>query len=82
MGWLLEFVTVLAATTAHLPDPFIRFTPALAHPVHDPGHVPPVVVADQLLAARLLGDVQGVEHLAVDVELKLVGRAVADADRT
>lgn len=69
----------MPAGAAHLPQALVRLVPVLLHvgeqlTLDRPG---PVVGAQ---AARP-GDVEAVHHLAVDVELELVDRAVADAHR-
>ncbi len=64
---------------AHLPDPLVGLAPAGLQPVEDAAREAPRVVGGcQTLTPRL---VERVDDLAVDVELALVGRAVADADR-
>ena len=69
---------VLAAA-AGLPDALVGLVPVLADPVDDPGEVLPGVVVDR--GAVLVVEVDGVDQLAVDVELELVGGAVADPHR-
>ena len=69
---------VLAAA-AGFPDAFVGLVPVIAEPVDHVRDGGPALVG-RLQAARVdLGD--GVERLAVDVELQLVGGAVADPDR-
>ena len=64
---------------AGLPDPLVGLVPVLAQPVDDAGQRRPALVAG--LHAAAVGQVDGVGGLAVDVELELVGGAVADPDR-
>ncbi len=64
---------------ARLPDALVDLVPVLAQPVDDPPHVRPGLVEDR--PAVLVEQVDRVDQLAVDVELALVGRAVADPHR-
>jgi hypothetical protein len=71
----------IAATTG-LPDPFVRILPVGAEPVEHRREASPVVVGDQLAVTgeRLaLGDVDRVEQLPIDIELKLGGSPGARA---
>src|SRR5690606_3815926 len=66
------------AAAARLPDPLVGVVPVLAQPVDDVDDVRPAVVADAPVAERTAVEgVDRVERLAVDVELQLVGGAVA-----
>src|SRR5262249_39586477 len=69
---------VLAAA-AGLPDSLVGPIPVVADPVDDPGQRPPAPVLDLQPAPRAVQ--QRVHRLTVDVELQLVGGAVADPDR-
>ena len=69
----------MAAPAAHLPDALVGLRPVVAHPVGEAAQVLPEVVADR--GAVLVVEVDGVHQLAVDVELELLHRAVADAHR-
>ena len=64
---------------AGLPDPLVRLIPVLAHPLDDPRQIRPGCVRDRRRV--LVEEVDGVDQLAVDVELELVGGAVPDPDR-
>ena len=69
----------LPAWAAHLPDPLVRLAPPLLEiPQQVTDERPRVVVRGESATARL---VEHVEHLAVDVELELLARAVADPNR-
>jgi hypothetical protein len=69
---------VLAAA-AGLPDALIGLVPVLADPVGELGELRPAGMADP--DAVPVGEVARVQQLAVDVELELVGGAVADPHR-
>ena len=72
-------VSEVAATAAHLPDALVGVLPDLAQ-VLDEG--PPR--ARHVFPAHhphLAGLVNAGRHLAIDIELKLIGGRVADADR-
>ena len=72
-------VREVAARAAHFPDPFVGPIPGALEEVHQVSlQRPRVVVGGQPVRARL---VQGVHHLAVDVELELLVSRVADAHR-
>ena len=64
---------------AGLPDALVGLVPVLAQPVDDARQRGPALVAD--LHAGGVGEVDRGGGLAVDVELQLVGGAVADPDR-
>ena len=64
---------------ADLPDPLVGPVPVVDQPVHHPADRLPEVVGDAV--GVLVEEVDRVHHLAVDVQLELVGRGVADADR-
>jgi hypothetical protein len=66
---------VLAAT-AGLPDALVGLVPVLAQPVRNVTELGPAGVADPDRVP--VGQVDGVQHLAIDVKLELVGGAVAD----
>src|SRR5262249_54012794 len=61
-----------------LPDTVLGLVPMLAQPVHHSGDVCPAIVAHGYVRVR---EVDGVERLALDVQLQLVRGAVADPDR-
>ena len=64
---------------ARLPDALVGLIPVVAQPLDDLVHLHPGVVGDRL--AVLVVEVDGVDQLAVDVELKLRGGAVSDPHR-
>ena len=68
-----------AVVAAHLPHARVVAVPVLHHPFDDLGDVAPGVVADP--GAVLVEQVDRVDELAVDVELQLVDRGVADPHR-
>src|SRR5947209_5386708 len=69
-------VEEVSAASAHLPDAVVRLAPALDRARgHELYVVPPGV--GYVAARALVVEVHGVEHLAVDVELRLVVRGVA-----
>ena len=67
------------APSAGLPDALLRLVPVLGQPVQQLADRRPAAVPDRQPA--LVGEEDAVQRLAVDVELELVGGAVADADR-
>ena len=69
----------MLAAAARLPDPLVGLVPVLADPVHDPYDRDPGVVVER--RSVLVVEVERVDELAVDVELELLGRAVADPHR-
>src|SRR5262249_26497135 len=64
---------------APLPDPLVLRPPVVAPPVHQPPQPHPAVVADRLDV--LVVEVDGVHQLAIDVDLELTVRPVADPHR-
>src|SRR5258707_14098007 len=65
--------------TEDLPQALVGLVPAALDEVHQSaGDGPGVVVGRH---PQLTGPVEAVEHLAVDVELELAGRVVADPHR-
>jgi hypothetical protein len=66
------------APAARLPDPLVRPVPVVAHPLDDPDDVLPGLVGDG--RPVLVVEVDGVDQLAVDVELELMSGPVADPD--
>ena len=66
------------ATAANLPDAFVLAVPVFGEPAKDALLVLPVVVAGGV--AVLVGEIECVGQLAVDVELQLLIGGVADAD--
>ena len=64
--------------SARLPDALVGLVPVRAHPLDDAGQVAPRVVVDR--PSVLVEEVDGVHQLAVDIELKLLGGRVADAN--
>ena len=70
---------VLSAA-AGLPDALLGLVPVVGEPVEQVAPAEPAGVAG--LDAVLVREVDAVDRLAVDVELELVRRAVADADGT
>src|SRR5271155_4884784 len=73
-------VREIAARAAHLPDSLVRLLPARLEEIHQRALQPPgVVVALQVVLAR---DVQGIDHFAIDIELKLLMRGVANTHRS
>ena len=69
----------IAPGAPHLPDPFVRGLPDRLDEVDQPALERPGVVVARKLGA--LGLIEAVDHLAVDVELKLIAGGVADAHR-
>src|SRR5262249_9156281 len=69
----------VALAAAGLPDALIRPGPVSAQPVSDLGDRHPALV--RRMQALAVGEEPGIGGLAVDVELQLVGGAVADPDR-
>ena len=67
----------VAPAAAHLPDALVGLIPVLGEPVEDRAQLDPERVRER--HAPALGEVDGVDDLAVDVQLELVRRAVADA---
>src|SRR5258708_10243779 len=66
----------IASRAAHLPDSFVRLLPTGFQEIHQRSlKAPRIVVAFQFVLSR---DVQRVDYLAVDVELKLLMRGVAN----
>src|SRR5215813_4278993 len=65
------------ATAAGLPHALVGLVPVIGHPIYDLGHRQPATVRDG--HAGLVTLVDRVHRLTVDVELQLVGSAVADA---
>src|SRR5271166_6985373 len=64
---------------AHLPDSFVGLIPDLGQmSQHDAPDRVPMLIRGQTVAVRMI---ERVEDLAVNVELRLVYRGVADADR-
>ena len=59
-----------------LPNAFVLAPPVVAHSVDQPAEMPPEVVRDG--GAVLVVEADCVHQLAVDIELELVVRAVAD----
>ena len=70
----------LLTAAPHLPNALVFLPPVVAHPVDQPDNVHPFVVPDR--RAVLVIQVHRVHELAEDVELEMVLRGVADADRT
>ena len=68
------------ALAAYFPDALVGLLPVVADPVEGAGHTPPGV--DAGWNAVLHGEVGSVDEFAVDVELQLARRGVADADGT
>ena len=69
----------VATVSANLPDAVVRLVPGALQEVHQRAlQRPGVIVGRQSVRACL---VQRVNHLAVDVELKLFVRGVADPHR-
>src|SRR5207247_10258199 len=64
---------------AGLPDAIVGLVPVLAQPVGELAQLDPAGMAN--LDAVAIGEIDGVQHFAVDVELELAGGAVADAHR-
>jgi len=62
------------------PDSGLGTIPVVAQPVDHPREFDPRRVVE--LEPGLVGGIDGVHHLAVDVQLDLVGRPVADPHRT
>ena len=69
----------VALRSAHLPDAFVRLAPGTFHELED--HFLERPGRSVRLEPGVARDVQRVEDLAVDVQLELVDRGVADAHR-
>src|SRR5215207_4223905 len=67
------------APSAYLPDPLVGLVPVLPDPVHHAREVVPGLVVDG--RAVLVVEIDGVDQLAIDVELELLGGPVPDPDR-
>ena len=72
-------VRVVPAAAARLPDALVRLVPVLDQPLEVAGELDPAVVVDG--QPVLVAEVDGVHQLAVDVELQLGRRPVADPHR-
>ena len=72
-------VGVVAAAAARLPDPLVGLVPVVYQPLEVAGELQPAVVVEG--QPVLVAEVDGVHQLAVDVELQLGCRAVADPHR-
>ena len=69
----------MARAAPHFPDARVRLSPDLLEVQKEGAFQRPGRIAGgETRAAR---DIEGVEHFAIDVELKLLDRSVADADR-
>ncbi len=68
----------MLAASALLPDALVGLVPVLADPFDHAGEVDPRLVVDRRAVAAVVVD--GVDQLAVDVELELVRGAVPDPD--
>ena len=64
---------------AGLPDALVGLVPVVAQPVGELGELDPAGMADP--QPTPVGQPDRVQQLTVDVELELIGGAVADADR-
>ena len=69
----------MLAPAPHLPDALVFSLPVLAHVVEQPAEMLPQLVGNR--PAVLVREVHRVHELAVDVELELFVRRVADPDR-
>src|SRR6185503_10634318 len=69
---------IVARSAPHLPDAGVGALPVPRDPLHQAAEDPPGAFGHGM---RLAPDRGCLEHFAVDVELQLAGRAVADADR-
>ena len=69
----------LPPAAPHLPDSVIGLPPIGGHPIHQGGDSSPEIVAGGLLV--LVVEVDGIEQLAIDVELQLVRGGVTDPHR-
>ena len=70
---------MLEAPGASLPDPFVRFAPAPAHRFAETGQQARRILVEAATSLREAG--RGVDHLAIDIELQLTVRVVADPHR-
>src|SRR5262249_41003774 len=71
-------VQELLTSATDFPYPFIRPSPVLTEPIQQPLHVLPLLI--RAGATVFICKVDGVHHLAVNVELQLVVSTIADAD--
>jgi hypothetical protein len=69
----------MARAPAHFPDAFVRLAPDGLEVQDERAFESPARIARG--EPRATRDIKGVEHFAIDVELKLTDGAVADADR-
>src|SRR6516225_11568111 len=70
----------VARAASHFPDALVRVSPDFLQVGHERAFQRPGRVAGG--ETRAAGDVKGVEHFAIDVELELLDRPVADSDRS
>ena len=73
-------VRVVPAAAARLPDPLVGLVPVVHQPLEVAGELHPAVVVDR--QPVLVAEVDRVHQLAVDVELQLGRRPVADPHRS
>src|SRR5262245_6223925 len=69
----------MPALAPYLPDAFVGLVPVVAHPIDGVGDPLPEIVAGRLRV--LVVEVEGIDELAVDIELELTVGGVADAHR-
>src|SRR5258707_1996722 len=69
----------LPPTAAHLPDAFVRPPPIVSQPLHRTRYAQPGLPGDLLTA--FVRKVQCIHQLSVDVELQLLLRCIAYANR-
>src|SRR5271154_1701406 len=70
----------VARTASHFPDALVRLSPDFLEVRDERALQRPGCLAGGKTGAA--GDVKGVEHFAIDVELELFDRSVADSDRS
>src|SRR5687768_17044237 len=68
----------LAAAT-HFPNSLVRLLPVFADPINEADEVLPKVMRDR--RAPFIVEINGVQELAMDVELELIPGGIADANR-
>ena len=68
-----------APPSAYFPDAFVGTIPIFNEPVKDTLEVVPAVIGNSV--AILAGEVYSIDELAVDIKLKLLVGAVANANR-
>src|SRR5215468_7386975 len=69
----------LPGSTAHLPNTFVRTPPIVPQPLQQTLNILPFRMGDGL--AVLIGEINGIHHLAINIELELRVGSVTDPNR-